>query len=103
MHNLLQKLMLGGSTAALVAAAPLSSALAQGSDIEQVVVSASRITIAGYTQPTPVTIVGAAQLEAAAKSDIGDSIRELPSVGSSSSPTNGAGNGGLSGGTGGVS
>jgi outer membrane receptor protein involved in Fe transport len=105
MHNLLQKLMLGGSTAALVAAAPLSSAFAQGSpaDIEQVVVSASRISIAGYAQPTPVTIVGAAQLEAAAKSDIGDSIRELPSVGASSSPTNGAGNGGLSGGTGGVS
>ncbi|HWY61527.1 MAG TPA: TonB-dependent receptor [Rhizomicrobium sp.] len=105
MHNLLQKLMLGGSTAALVAASPLSNAWAQGSpgDIEQVVVSASRISIAGYAQPTPVTIVGAAQLEASAKSDIGDSIRELPSVGASSSPTNGAGNGGLSGGTGGVS
>ena len=105
MQNLLQKLMLGGSTVALVAAAPFSGALAQGggNDIEQVVVSASRITIAGYTQPTPVTIVGAAQLEASAKTDIGDSIRELPSVGVSSSPSNGQGNGGLSGGTGGVS
>ncbi len=106
MHNLLQKLMLGGSTAALVAAAPLgSNAWAQGgdTDVEQVVVSASRITIAGYTQPTPVTVVGAAQLEAAAKADITDSIRELPAVGASSSAQNGAGNGGLSGGTGGVS
>ena len=50
MSNLLQKLMLGGSTAALVAAMPVA-AYAQGgeADIEQVVVSASRITIAGYT------------------------------------------------------
>ena len=88
MHNLLQKLMLGGSTAALVAAAPLAGAFAQGgnTDVEQVVVSASRITIAGYTQPTPVTVVGAAQLEEAAKADITDSssfsisaIRPIPS------------------------
>ena len=104
MNNLWRNLMLSGSTAALVAAGPMQRAMAQDSgDIEQVVVSASRISIAGYTQPTPVTVVGAAALAAEAKVDLGDSIRELPSVGSSSSPTNGGGNGGLSGGTGGVS
>ena len=62
MENLLQKLMLSSSAAALLMALPTSQALAQD-DIEQVVVSASRVTIAGYTQPTPVTVVGAAQLE----------------------------------------
>ena len=81
MANLFQKLMLGGSTAALVASMPFVAARAQGdNDIEQVVVSASRITIAGYTQPTPVTVVGAAQLEKNAFSNIADAVRELPAV-----------------------
>src|ERR1700743_969895 len=100
MENLLQKLMLGGSTAALVAAASLGSALAQSDDIEQVVVSASRITIAGYTQPTPVTVVGAAQLEKDAYDNIQDAVRDLPQVSappSSISNTSGAGGGGNAG------
>src|SRR6185437_2351127 len=79
MDNLLQKLMLGGSTAALVAAMPVA-AFAQDTDIEQVVVSASRVTIAGYQQPTPVTVVGAAQLEKDAYANIADAVRELPQV-----------------------
>ena len=89
MDSLLQKLMLGGSTVAMLAAASLA-AYAQGAagdaDVEQVVVSASRVTIAGYTAPTPVTVVSAAQLERDAKIDIGDAIRELPSVGASDAP-----------------
>jgi outer membrane receptor protein involved in Fe transport len=72
--------MLGGSTAALLAAMPVAGALAQEGDIEQVVVSASRITIAGYTQPTPVTVVGAAQLEKDAFANIQDAVRQLPQV-----------------------
>ena len=78
MDNLLHKLMLGGSTAALAAAMPLAGAHAQ--DIEQVVVSASRISIAGYTQPTPVTVVGAAELEKDAYANIEDAVRNLPQV-----------------------
>ena len=100
MNNLLQKLMLGGSTAALMAAMPIASAMAQGDDIEQVVVSASRITIAGYTQPTPVTVVGSAQLEKDAFANIQDAIRDLPQVSappSSISNTSGAGGGGNAG------
>ena len=97
MDNLLQKLMLGSSTAALMTALSLSSAQAQN-EIEQVVVSASRITIAGYTQPTPVTVVGAAQLERNAFSNIADAVRELPQV---NSPPSGSGinNGGAISGT----
>jgi len=56
--------------------------------LEPVTVSASRITIAGYDQPTPVTVVNLAQLQRDARVDIGDVLRELPSVGSSSSPNN---------------
>jgi iron complex outermembrane receptor protein len=101
MDHLLQKLMLGGSTAALVAAASLTAAQAQGDDIEQVVVSASRITIAGYSQPTPVTVVGAAQLEKDAYSNITDAVRQLPSV-SAPPSSNGNQNGGGFSGTEGV-
>ena len=100
MNNLLQKLMLGGSSAALVAAMPMV-ALAQGfAVIEQVLVYASRITIAGYTQPTPVTVVGSAQLEKDAFANIQDAIRDLPQVSappSSFSNTSGAGGGGNAG------
>jgi outer membrane receptor protein involved in Fe transport len=73
--------MLGGSTAALFAAMSVGGAQAQGGgDIEQVVVSASRVTIAGYSQPTPVTVVGAAQLEKDAYANITDAVRNLPQV-----------------------
>src|SRR3984957_17658515 len=80
MDNLLQRLMLGGSTAALAAAMPMAAFAQTDNDIEQVVVSASRITIAGYSQPTPVTVVGAAQLEKDAYSNITDAVRNLPQV-----------------------
>src|SRR6201985_952947 len=86
MNNLLQKLMLGGSSGALLAAVP-GAAFAQ--DIEQVVVSASRIQIAGYQQPTPVSVVGAAQLLEAANADIGDTLRAMPSMGTSATPEKG--------------
>src|SRR5580704_10754216 len=96
MDNLTKKLLLGGSTAALMAAMPIASAVAQNdTDIEQVVVSASRITIAGYNQPTPVTVVGAAQLEKDAYSNITDAVRELPQVVTPQS-SNGIENGGAS-------
>ncbi len=57
---------------------------------EQVVVSASRIAIAGYEQPTPVTVVGIGQMQRDAYTDIGTTIRNLPSLGLSSGPDNGA-------------
>ena len=56
--------------------------------VEQVVVSASRISAAGYQAPTPVTVVNTEQLERDARTDIGDVIRELPAFGGSTSPNN---------------
>ena len=93
MDNLFQKLMSSGSAAAMFTAVALASthAQAQGTgDIEQVVVSASRITIAGYTQPTPVTVVGVAQLESEANINLGDTIRQLPALGTSEGLDNGS-------------
>ena len=61
-------------------------------------VSASRIQIAGYQQPTPVSVVGAAQLLEAANADVGDTLRQMPSMGNSATPEKGTnGNAGNSG------
>src|SRR5579871_800027 len=65
-----------------------AAARAQGT--EEITVSASRISISGYQAPTPVTVLDSATLTRDAKIDIGDSIRELPAVGISDSPNNGA-------------
>src|SRR5215469_4326326 len=65
---------------------------------ETVIVSASRISIAGYTAPTPVSVVDSGQLQQAANSDIGQTLRQLPMMGTSQSPQNGTqGNAGNSG------
>jgi len=49
--------------------------------IEQVIVSASRISIQGYEAPTPVTSITSQQLRRDAMLNIGDEIRRLPSAG----------------------
>jgi outer membrane receptor protein involved in Fe transport len=67
-----------------------------------IVVTGSRITVAGYRAPTPVTVVDEAQIVRDAKTSIGDTIRELPQVGTSSSPNNGQGAGGIVAGTAGL-
>src|SRR5476651_1535386 len=64
-----------------------AAARAQGT--EQVTVTASRISIEGYQEATPVTVLGLETIENDAKMDLGDSLRELPSVGQSDSPSNG--------------
>src|SRR5580658_4464693 len=98
MNNLLQRLMLGGSTAALFATMPVAGFAQDSSGIEQVVVSASRIQIAGYQQPTPVSVIGASQLLEAANADVGDTLRQMPSMGTSATPEKGTnGNAGNSG------
>jgi len=70
------------------AATPETAAQLPERMIEQVIVSASRISIGGYQQPTPVTTVSADQLRRDAFTDIGDAIRQLPAFGASSSPNN---------------
>src|SRR5882762_6744549 len=101
MENLCKNLMLGGSMVAMMAAVA-TAAQAQEPQTENVTVSASRIQIQGYTQPTPVTVIGAETLQRDAKVDIGDAIRELPSVGPSDSPGNGSHSGNASQGDAGI-
>ncbi len=92
MNNLSKKLMVGGSMAAMMAAisSGASAQDQQAQNVENVTVSASRISIQGYEAATPVTVIGAETLQRDAKVDIGDAIRELPAVGQSDSQTNGS-------------
>ena len=69
---------------------------------DAIVVTGSRITREGYEAPTPVTVVGAEQIQRDARASIGDTIRELPAVGSSTSPANGQGSNGIVAGTSGL-
>ena len=96
MNNLCKNLMLGGSIAAIMVGSASVASAQDNANPEAVTVSASRIQIQGYEAATPVTVIGAAQLERDAKVDIGDAIRELPSVGISDSPGNGSHSGNAS-------
>jgi len=69
------------------AAAPPSEPIVE----RDIIVTGSRIATTSYRQPTPVMVVHEAQIERDAKASIGDTIRELPAVGTSSSPNNGVG------------
>ena len=71
-----------------VTAAPLPASEPEERRTEQIIVSASRISIGGYQQPTPVTMMSGEQLRRDGYSDVGDAIRQLPAFGSSSSPNN---------------
>ncbi|HKY18005.1 MAG TPA: hypothetical protein VJL82_03665, partial [Rhizomicrobium sp.] len=86
MNNLVQKLMLGCSSAAIFTALAVSAQAQQPADnVESVVVSGSRISIGGFEAPTPVTVVDSEKLQSNAYGHIADSIRQLPQV--NSNPT----------------
>jgi iron complex outermembrane recepter protein len=96
MRNLVQTLKLSGSTAAMVAATICFGTAARAQNpapVEQVEVTASRITVAGYQAPTPVTVISADTIARDAHLDLGTQIRQLPSVGQSWSPDSGSNSG----------
>jgi outer membrane receptor protein involved in Fe transport len=87
MNNLVQKLMLGCSATAmftLFASTAQAQAQAQAQqsaeNIENVTVSASRISISGFEAPTPVTVIDTEKLEMNAYANITDDVRQLPQV-----------------------
>lgn len=74
---------------------------AQAPAVEQVVVSSSRITSAGFDAPTPTTVLSADDIEKQAQSNVFNTITELPALqGSTGTAT---GNHGSSTGTNGLS
>ena len=74
----------------------ISSALAQTSEsaassdkLEEIVVSASRIDRAGFTAPTPTTVIGIETLESRATINVGDVLNEIPAFRSTNTPSAG--------------
>ena len=69
--------------------------------IEEIVVSATRIKAAGFTAPTPTTVIGAEAIQQAAQPNLFAAVAELPSLQGSTGTTvntgvTSAGNNGLS-------
>lgn len=85
------------SAVSLLGAVPASaqaaggSSAAAGSGVEAVTVTGTRISIQGYQEPTPVTVVNSADLERDSYVDLDQSLVQLPSVGVSATLSNGVG------------
>ena len=91
------------STVSLLAlgALSISPALAQtpstAGPVEEIVVTGSRVVRDGYEAPTPVSVIGAEQFEAAGTPQIADFVNQLPSLSGSQNPTQTAVSSGLQG------
>jgi iron complex outermembrane receptor protein len=81
------------SAAALCLIGPtMAQEVAQNdSSVETVSVTGTRVVRDGYSAPTPVTVVGTAEIEAQAPSNLADFVNKLPSFIGSTTPNNSAG------------
>jgi len=73
-------------THAAQAQAPVATASTGA--VEAVVVTGTRLTAAGFTAPTPVTVLGADALQRRAPANMAEAVNELPAFRQSSGPTN---------------
>ncbi|WP_374345482.1 TonB-dependent receptor plug domain-containing protein [Phenylobacterium sp.] len=92
------------SVTALLTSAPMAladDAAAKDPELEEVVVTGSRVVRDGYDAPTPVNVLGADEIKAAAAPNIADFVNTLPSVAGSATAANSAGS--LSNGQAGIS
>jgi len=61
-----------------IAAAQTAPQAAEPASLDEIVVTGSRIVRDGYEAPTPVSVLGADQLNAMANTNIADAVRQLP-------------------------
>ncbi|WP_179187088.1 TonB-dependent receptor domain-containing protein [Sphingomonas sp. TZW2008] len=85
------------ATVAAAQAAPIDEPAA---DSDVITVTGSRIVRNGYDAPTPVTVIGLADIQASAPANVADFVNQIPSVAGSVTPSNTQRN--LSGGAGGI-
>ena len=89
------------SAAALLTPAVPALAQIATADLEEVVVTGSRIVRDGYDAPTPVNVLGVEEIQAAAPANIADFVNTLPSVAGSATASTSSGS--LSNGAAGIS
>lgn len=63
------------------------SAYAQTAQLEEIVVTGTRIIRDGYEAPTPLTVVGLEEIQTTATANIGDFVNTLPAFAGSNTPT----------------
>ncbi|MDB5452199.1 MAG: TonB-dependent receptor [Caulobacteraceae bacterium] len=80
--------------------AQAAAASAAPADLEEVVITGTRVVRDGYQAPTPLTVVSEQDLAAAAPSNVADFVNDIPSVVGSSTPQ--TSNASISAGTSGV-
>ena len=79
------------SLAALVqghAQAQTPAQTAQAAPVEEIVVTGTRVQRDGYEAPTPLTVVGVEQIEAAAPTNIAEFVQSMPQIAGSATPQN---------------
>ncbi|WP_019832858.1 TonB-dependent receptor domain-containing protein [Sphingomonas sp. PR090111-T3T-6A] len=68
---------------------PRNAAPAQqggGAGLAEIVVTGTRVARLGYTAPTPTTVIGTAQIQAAAPASLADYVNQLPALVGSTTP-----------------
>ena len=83
------------SAAALLTALPAlaqtpapQSAQSNAAAVEEIIVTGTRVIRDGYEAPTPLTVIGVEQIEAAARPNIADYVNTLPALAGSTTPAN---------------
>ncbi len=104
-NSLARKLLYSTAGLALLAMSPQGAHAQEAAqtaqlDVEQIVVTGSRIVRDGYEAPTPVSVLGATELNAMNVTNIADAVNRLPSFSNSVTPNNSSSS--VSSGTGGV-
>ncbi|MCR5877394.1 TonB-dependent siderophore receptor [Phenylobacterium sp. J367] len=79
-------LMAGVSLASLAYAQTGAPADATETELDEVMVTGSRIVRDGYEAPTPTTVVGAEEIQARSPANIADYVNQLPQFGNATSP-----------------
>ncbi len=67
--------------------AAAATAPAQTAEVEEVIVTGSRIVRDGYEAPTPLTVVGVEQLQTSGSTNVADYVNTLPAFAGSRNPT----------------
>ncbi|MET0280308.1 MAG: TonB-dependent receptor [Steroidobacteraceae bacterium] len=80
-------LLCAGACSAFGAAAQAAEPPPADEELEQVVVTGSRIASTGFTTPTPVTVLGADEIAAMGITNIGAGANQLPAFRATTTPT----------------
>ena len=93
------------ATASVIALAggvalPAAAQVAQPAAVDEIVVTGTRVVRDGYQAPTPLTVMDAEQIRAAAPANVADFVNELPALSGSTEPQNS--NASISSGTAGI-